>query len=83
MKIPDDQKGLEHADRPGAAAYGASIQFAIAERYESMGDSSLACEYAKRADEIARGLDDLELRKQISEFLLNEAQHEFSGLVRK
>jgi hypothetical protein len=69
------RKGLEHAAQPDTAAYRASLQFAIAERYKSLGDRSLAYEWALRADEVARNLDDLDLRKQISEFLLTENTH--------
>lgn len=69
------RKGLEVATEPEAVAYRASIQFAMAERYKDMGDAQLAYEYALRANEAAKALDDLELRKEISEFLLHESKN--------
>lgn len=68
------QRGLDYAKDPDAGPYRASIQLAMAERYKSMGDASLAREYASRANEAAKVLDDLDLRRQISEFLLNESE---------
>jgi hypothetical protein len=50
-----------------------SIRFALAERYRSMEERQLAWEYAVAADREARQLDDLDLRRRISEFLLAES----------
>ena len=47
----------------------------MAERYRDMGDAQLAHEYGLRANEAAKLLDDLELRKEISKFLLNESKN--------
>ena len=69
------RKGLDVASQPDAAKYRASIQFAIAQRYKDMGEMGLAYDSAVRANEVARSLDDLDLRKEISEFLLNESKH--------
>jgi hypothetical protein len=68
-------KALKQAQAPARAAYRASIQFALAERHKTLGNSDLAYKYALAANEEAKGLDDLELRRSISEFLLSEAKH--------
>jgi hypothetical protein len=69
------RKGLEYASSSDASACRASIQFAMAERYKSMGDQNLAYECASQANEAAKGLDDPGLSKQISEFLLNATKN--------
>jgi hypothetical protein len=66
---------LELANEARADAYRASIQLAMAERYKNMGESELAYEYASQANAAAKGLDDLDLRKRISEFLLDESKN--------
>lgn len=65
------QKGLEVATAADAIAYRASINFALAGRYNDIGDARLAHEYALRANEEAKLLDDLDLRREISDFLLH------------
>ncbi len=62
------RKGLEISSGPEASAYRASIQLAMAERFKDMGEAQLAYNYAQRANEEAKTLDDLELRKEIGEF---------------
>ena len=52
--------------------YMSSIKFALAERYLELGLESLVYSSARQANEHAAKIDDLELRKEISEFLLNE-----------
>jgi hypothetical protein len=69
------QKGLEFAVHSDAAAYRASIQFAIAQRYRNMGKTPLAYEYGLRASEAAKHLDDADLRQEIRDFLLNESKN--------
>lgn len=66
-------KALGSATRLGATEYQASILFAMAERYRDIGDKALAYRYALDANEIAKTLDDLTLRRSISEFLLQES----------
>ena len=61
---------LKIAETQGLLEYMASIQLAIAERYKVLCNDNLSYEYAKSANENAIGLDDFELRKEISEFLL-------------
>jgi hypothetical protein len=63
------QRGLEYANRPDAAAYRASILLSMAERYRGMGNAPMAGEYAGRAEEAAKLVDDADLKEQISEFL--------------
>jgi hypothetical protein len=66
-------KALASATRLGVTEYQASILFAIAERHKDIGNPALAYRYALDANEIAKSLDDLELRRTISEFLLRES----------
>jgi hypothetical protein len=68
-------KALEQATQSKATEYEASIGLALAGRYKSMGDAPRAFKYASEANESAKGLDDLDLRRQISQFLLNESQN--------
>jgi hypothetical protein len=67
-------KALEAAQNPSTAEYRSSIQFALAERHKAMGNDDLAYKYALAANETAKNLDDLELRRAISDFLLDEAK---------
>jgi hypothetical protein len=60
------------AESKGLKEYSASINLALAERYFEMGNVEKAGEKAYLANDIAKTLSDLELRKEISEFLLNE-----------
>jgi hypothetical protein len=65
-------KALASATVLGATEYEASILFALAERYNDIGNKTLAHRYALEANETAKALDDLALRRSISEFLLRE-----------
>ena len=67
-------KALEEAQDVDAATYRASILFALAERQRSLGNAALAYKYALDANEEARTLDDVELRRNISEFLRDEGK---------
>jgi hypothetical protein len=66
-------KALSIAKRLDASEYEASILFALAERYSDIGNKALAYRYALEANETAKALDDLDLRRSISEFLLRES----------
>jgi hypothetical protein len=68
--IPLYLRALEAAAEEDAREYRVSIRFALAERYRAIGEEDLALEYAIAADDEARGLSDLELRRDISKFLL-------------
>lgn len=68
-------KALRDAETPARVAYRASILFALAERQRTVGNTDLAYKHALAAHEAAKNLDDLELRRSISEFLLSEAKH--------
>ena len=57
----------------GATEYEASICFALAERHSNLGETSVAYDYAIQANELAVHTDDLDLRKQISEFFLDHS----------
>ncbi|WP_266170541.1 hypothetical protein [Dyella subtropica] len=63
---------LDLAVGDDARPYRASIRFALAERYKNLGEHSLAREYAIAADDEAKSIDDLALRRRISQFLLTE-----------
>ncbi len=67
-------RALEKARCMGALDYEASILFALAERCGEIGDSTSAYRYALEANERAKVLDDLELRRNISAFLLSESR---------
>lgn len=55
--------------------YEASILFALAARFKSIGNADLAYRYALEANEKAKALNDLDLRRSISEFLLSAANN--------
>lgn len=59
-------------DDEDAREYRVSIRFALAQRYRKVGREDLARAYAIAADDEARELKDLELRRDISRFLLAE-----------
>ncbi|MFB2779132.1 tetratricopeptide repeat protein [Shewanella mangrovisoli] len=63
-------KALGIADILGLEQYSASIQLAMAERYLRLGELENAFNFASCANEIAKITNDLELRKEISEFLM-------------
>jgi len=69
--IPLYLRALSRATGDEGCAYRVSIRFALAERYKNKGESELAREYAIAADDEARQIDDLELRRRISKFLLS------------
>ena len=62
-------RGLQ-ANGIDLVAFRASIKFALAERHFDLGDMQVAYRYASEANAEARTLDDLDLRRDISEFLL-------------
>jgi hypothetical protein len=68
--IPLYDKAPMHAQCAMLPEYIASVQLPLAERHFDLGNDHKALEFASQANEIARDLEDLELRKQISEFLL-------------
>ncbi len=63
-------KALEYAEQANLTEYIASIKLVIAENYFEMGNHKSAINLATEADETARLTSDIELRKEISEFLL-------------
>ena len=67
-------KALQLAELQKLPEYTASIKLAMAERYSELGIRDQALTTAHQANHIAKKLDDLQLRKEISEFLLNESQ---------
>jgi tetratricopeptide (TPR) repeat protein len=56
----------------GLKEYSASVCLAMAERYKEIGNITKAREKAQEANEWAKNISDLDLRQEISEFLLNE-----------
>lgn len=50
--------------------YRASLHLALAGRHADLGDQDAAWLHARQADEHARHLPDLDLRRQVSEFML-------------
>jgi hypothetical protein len=65
------KKALAFARNPEAEQYRSSIQLALAERQQSLGNHKIAYDHTLAANKAAKNLDDLELRRSISEFLLN------------
>nr|WP_199047235.1 hypothetical protein [Dyella sp. ASV24] len=70
--VPLYQQALDLAVGDDGRAYRASIQFSLAERHKRLGDDAKAREYAVAADDEARDIDDRELRRRISRFLLSK-----------
>ena len=70
------EKALKATETATGTEYRGSIQFALAERHRAMGNDDLAYQYALAANGTAKNLDDLQLRRAISEFLLNEAKRD-------
>ena len=66
-------RALPLATAAGATEYAASICFALAERHSNIGEASVAYDYAVQANELAIRTDDLDLRREISQFLLNHS----------
>ena len=65
------EKALKLAIKKQVKEYEASINFAIAERHQSIGNNDESKSFAHMANELATQTNDLDLRKEISEFLLN------------
>lgn len=72
--IPLYEKALKAAQAICDADYLSSIQFALAERHQVMGNSDLAYQYALAANQTVKNVDDVELRRNISEFLLDHGK---------
>lgn len=70
VAIPLYLRALDGASAPELVDYRVSIRFALAERHKNKGDDLLARELAIAADDEAKQIDDLELRRRISSFLL-------------
>lgn len=66
-------RALAQAERLGATEYEASIRFALAEQHLKLGSTELAYRYALAANEQSKQLDDPDLRRDISQFLLEQA----------
>jgi len=69
------RKALSCAESLNLNEYAASINLAMAERCQDSGQSDTAFELAKKANELAKSTNNLELRQQISEFLLHANIH--------
>lgn len=66
-------RALPLATAAGADGYAASIYLALAERHSNLDELDAARDYALQADGFARSIDDLPLRRDISQFLLDHA----------
>jgi hypothetical protein len=64
-------RALALAEQMGALEYQASITLELARRHVELDEHSIACAYALAADEQAGKPDDLDLRREISQFLLD------------
>ena len=65
------RRALAVAEQMGASEYQASIRLELAQRHLELDEHAIACANALAADEQARELDDLDLRRAISQFLLD------------
>jgi len=63
-------KALKYAEQANLIEYIASIKLVLAESHFEMGNHKSAVNLATEADEAAKLTSDIELRKEISEFLL-------------
>lgn len=66
---------LQLAEAKKLTEYSASIQLAMAERHLQLEELECAFKFANAANESAMNTSDLELRKQISEVLLQICSH--------
>lgn len=64
-------RALAQAEQMRASEYQASIRLELARRHLELDEHAIACAYALAADEKAMELDDLDLRRAISQFLLD------------
>ena len=69
------QKALLCSDALGLTEYSASIKLEIARRLYESDKIKPALNLAHEADELARDTDNLELRKEISEFILSPSDN--------
>lgn len=69
------EKALKLSQMKQVKEYEASVNFAIAERYQSLGNNDASRSFANLADELAIQTDNLDLRGEISELLLNLTRH--------
>ena len=65
------RKALQCAESLALNEYSASINLAMAERSQESGQSAAAFELAQKANELARSTNNLQLRQEISKFLLH------------
>ncbi|SFR86804.1 hypothetical protein SAMN05216570_0138 [Dyella sp. OK004] len=71
IAVPIYQRALDGSSGEEMRDFRVSIRFALAERHKAKGEDELAREYAIAADDEAKHMDDLELRRRISKFLLS------------
>ena len=69
------QKALRCSELLGLDEYSASINLEMAERHQANKKTELALKLAHRANELANTTNNLELRREISEFLLSAVGH--------
>lgn len=66
------EKALQFAEEMELSEYSASIKFSMAERYSELGLYEVGVISAKSAFEIAKEIDDIELLREIEEYLASE-----------
>ncbi|WP_430391790.1 hypothetical protein [Dyella sp. 20L07] len=69
--IPLYLRALGEAAGEDMRDYRVSIRFALAQRHKAKGETELARDYAIAADDEAKDINDQELRRRISKFLLS------------
>ena len=68
------EKALKYAKLANLNSYIASILFVIAEKYQEKKNYPKSLNLAEEANEIAKTTNDLQLRREISEFLLQTSK---------
>jgi hypothetical protein len=63
------QVGLATAEKMSLSIFQASITLAIAQRYHEFEEKEKALEFAEKANELAKVIDNDDLKKDITEFL--------------
>lgn len=66
-------RALKLAMEAGALDHQASIRFALAQRHLEIGENAIAYGYAGQANDVAIHTGDLDLRREISQFLLDHS----------
>lgn len=65
------EKALNIAERLNLTDYSVSIYLSLAQVHEHNGAIPIALEYATKAESLAKNITDIELKREVSDFLLS------------